>query len=146
MKTLHRRMAACGVVLAAAGCGASPITSARIERAVAPTFANLVEAQLSQLGLARLPASDITVTASCRKVTAGTTGAGAGDWICTLVWHGPNSGVMRDTYDLAVAADGCYSATVDSAEAQLGGPTIADAAGRERKNLLYSFEGCFDTT
>ncbi len=37
--------------VAAFGCGPSPITSGRIEGAIAPTFANLVHVQLSRLGL-----------------------------------------------------------------------------------------------
>lgn len=131
-------------VAAAAGCGSSPITSVRIERAIAPTFANLVETQLSRVGLPAVAASSISVTASCRKQTPGS--GGAGDWICVLMWHGPNQAMMRDSYDLTVAVDGCYTAVVDSAEATLGRPVILGANGEEVKNLLYAFEGCFDTT
>ena len=134
------------VALAVYGCGPSPITSARIERAVAPTFANLVHLQLSRIGLPGLAASDIKVAASCRKLVPETDPAGAGEWVCTLAWHGPNGETLRDTYDLAVATDGCYTATVEGAEANLGGPTITAPDGHSMKNLLYAFDGCFDTT
>ena len=139
-----------GVFAAAAtivlfGCGPSPITSARIEGAIAPTFANLVHVQLLRMGLPSVAASDIKVTASCHKLVAGSPAAGSGDWVCTLTWYGPNCWVLRDTYDLSVATDGCYAATVDGAEAQLGGPTLKTPDGRDVRNLLYTFEGCFDT-
>jgi hypothetical protein len=88
--------------------------------------------------------SDITVTASCYRSNGGA--IGAGEWVCTLIWHGPNQATLHDTYDLSVGTDGCYTAVVDAAESQLGGPTIKTADGTSVRNLLYSFEGCFDTT
>ena len=129
------------------GCGPSPITSARIDRAISPTFANLVHLQLSRMGLPSVAASDINVTANCHKLTpTGNGGTGSGDWACTLVWFGPNHKLLGDTYDLSVGTDGCYTATVEGAEAQLGGPTVRTSDGRNVRNLLYVFEGCFDTT
>ena len=130
----------------AIGCGPSPITSARIARAIAPTFANLVHVQLSRIGLPPVAASDIKVMASCRKLVGGNGVIGSGDWVCTLVWYGPNRRPLGDIYDLSVGTDGCYTATVEGAEAQLGGPTIVAPDGRSIRNLLYTFEGCFDVT
>ncbi|MEN3339244.1 MAG: hypothetical protein V7647_2920 [Acidobacteriota bacterium] len=143
--TFHRRLAL-AAALALTECGQTPITSARIERAIAPTFANLVHAQLTRIGLPGLAASDITVTASCRKLVAETGARGAGEWVCTLAWHGPNRETLHDTYDLTVGTDGCYTATVEGAEANLGGPTIVGPDGSRMTNLLYTFDGCFDTT
>jgi hypothetical protein len=129
--------------LATLGCGPSPITSARIEGAIAPTFANLVQVQVSRLGLPPMAASDFAVTASCLRLVA-ESNSGAGDWACTLVWHGPRRQTLRNTYDLSVATDGCYTATVDGE--QLGGPVLQASDGSDVRNLLYAFEGCFDTT
>ena len=129
-----------------AGCGPSPIASSRIEKAIAPTFANLVQLQISRIGLSPVAARDIKVVASCRKAVPETGATGAGDWICVLDWYGPNRKVLRDTYDLVVDADGCYTATVEGAEAGLGGPTIVTQGGATVRNLLYAFDGCFDTT
>jgi hypothetical protein len=128
------------------GCGPSPITSARIEGAIAPTFANLIQIQLSRVGLPPVAASDIKVTPSCHRLISGSGTAGSGDWVCTLDWYGPNHQPLRDTYDLSVGTDGCYTATVDGAEAHLGGPTLKTSGGINVRNLLYTFEGCFDTT
>jgi hypothetical protein len=141
-----RRSLAALTATASLCCGPSPITSDRIEAAIAPTFANLVHVQLSRMGLPTVAASDIEVTAQCRKLVAGSGAIGAGDWVCTLFWHVPNVSPLRDTYDLSVATDGCYSATADGAEAHLGGPTLTTSDGRSVRNLLYTFEGCFDPT
>jgi hypothetical protein len=137
-------VAAMAVVLAC-GCGPSPITAARIEGAMAPTFANLVHLQLARVGLPPVPASDITVAAACHKSGDPRAAAGSGDWVCTLDWAGPNRLALRDTYDLSVSADGCFTATVDSDQAHLGGPTLRASDGGTIRNLLYAFEGCFDT-
>jgi hypothetical protein len=128
--------------VALTGCGSSPITSAKIEASIAPTFANLVHLQVSWLGLPPMAASDFAVQASCRKLTG--SNAGSGEWACTLVWKGPERQGLRDTYDLFVATDGCYMATV--ASESLGGPMLKTLDGKDVRNLLYAFEGCFDTT
>ena len=125
------------------GCG-SAIVPDRIEKAIAPTFANLVHAQLSRMGLGEIPAADLRVVASCYRV--GGAAAGAGEWVCTVVWSGPRGVTLRDTYDLAVGTNGCYTATLAySSESTLGGPTVGATDGRQIRNLLYAFDGCFDT-
>ena len=126
------------------GCGTSPITSLRLERTLAPTFANLVHAQLARVGLPTVAASDIKVTAACYRVDQRR--SGAGDWLCTLVWSGPNGATLHDKYDVSVSSDGCYTATVEGSEAQLGGPIVRTTDGRAVRNLLHAFDGCFDTT
>jgi hypothetical protein len=130
------------VASALAGCGGSPITSTRVEQSVAPTFANLVQTQVSWMGLPPMPSADVRATARCRRLTS--EAAGAGDWTCTLVWLGPQGQSLRDTYDLFVATDGCYTASV--AGEALGGPTLKTKDRRDVRNLLYAFDGCFDTT
>jgi hypothetical protein len=141
-----RGLAILAVILeiALVGCGPSPITGDRIERAIAPTFANLVHVQLSRLALAAVDVRDIKVIASCYRAGGGK--IGAGDWTCTLIWSGPNRVTLHDRFEVAVTTDGCYTATVDKSESQLGGPTIITPDGREVRNVLYTFEGCFNTT
>jgi hypothetical protein len=87
--------------------------------------------------------SDFAVRASCRKLLAGAN-TGSGEWTCALVWRGPDRRMIRDTYELFVTTDGCYTATA-SAE-NFGGPTLKAENGSQVRNLLYVFEGCFDTT
>ena len=90
-----------------------------------------------------MAASDFAVTASCRKLLAGSQ-AGAGDWECRLVWQSPDRQTQHDTYDLFVATDGCYTATATGEN--LSGPALKTRDGHDVRNLLYTFEGCFDTT
>jgi hypothetical protein len=141
-----RGAAICLIVAAAAstlGCGHSPITSKRIEPALETTFANLLELQVSRLRLPRMRAPDFAVTAICRRLTAGHE-IGAGEWTCTIVWQGPDRRTLRDIYDLFVQTDGCYTASVSGET--LGGPILTAKDGGKTRNLLYTFEGCFDTT
>jgi hypothetical protein len=144
---LWRTLLAAALAMLPAACGPSPITSSRIEAAIAPTFANLIQQQLARLGVTSIPASAVTVRARCLRLPDGTAGAsvGAGSWTCSLIWFGPNHRRLVDSYELSVGTDACYTATVETNEA-LGGPSIAIGDGKEVKNLLYAFEGCFDTT
>jgi hypothetical protein len=124
------------------GCGPSPIIPPRIEAAIETTFANLVALQDSRLGLPPMRARDAAVRAICRRSFGGD--SGAGEWTCTLVWQGPDHRTRRNTYDLIVNTDGCYTAI--STGEKLGGPILTAPDGRSVKNLLYAFDGCFDTT
>jgi len=140
-------MSAAAAVVFLAGCGGSPITAQRIEAAVAPTFANLVHLQVPAMGLPAMPPAEFAATASCRKVGAPgapSTHAGSGDWICAIGWRGPGQRPLRDVYDLFVMTDGCYTATVEGES--LAKPVLTTKDGRDVRNLLYVFEGCFDTT
>ena len=38
------------------------------------------------------------------------------------------------------------TATIEGSEAGLGGPTVTTQDGKTVRNLLYAFDGCFDTT
>jgi hypothetical protein len=145
-RKVRRRLRRALVVVAAVAascCGSSPITSARLEPAIEATFANLVQVQVSWLGMRPMTASEFEVTASCRKLIAGGD-SGAGEWVCRLRWLGPNGQPLRDAFDVSVATDGCYTATASGEN--LGGPSLKRSDGRDVRNLLYVFEGCFDTT
>jgi hypothetical protein len=97
--------------------------------------------QVTRLGLPDIAASDLAAHATCRKLSS-TIDAGSGAWTCTVLWQSPDRRTLRDNYDLDVATDGCYTATIEGGT--LGGPTLQAADGREIRNLLYTFEGCFD--
>ena len=138
-----RTAAAVAAALVVSGCsGYSPITQARIETAIASTFSNLVETQVSWLELPRLTAREVAASANCLKLPTG--GTGAGEWVCTVIWMGPQGQSVRDAYDLFVATDGCYLAAL--AGESLGGPILKTSDGKNVRNLLYAFDGCFDTT
>jgi len=130
------------LAMATGGCGTSPITSSRLETALEATFTNLVDVQVSRLGLPPMPARDFAASAICRRLTGAN--AGSGEWTCTLTWQAPDRRTVRDVYDLFVAADGCFTATANGEG--MGGPTLTASDGRTVRNVLYVFEGCFDTT
>ncbi len=129
------------------GCGSSRVTAERVENAVAPTFANLIQTQETMLGLPPLDVSSFHASASCHRVGPGTDVSGSGTWLCTVEWmpKGHRS-VWRDSYELSVTTDGCYTATADEAGGHLGGPRLTIEDGTQVVNLLYAFDGCFDTT
>lgn len=123
------------------GCVSTPITADRIEHAIEATFANLVRVQVARLNLRPMAVFDLDAVASCRRPAG--SDVGAGDWTCRIRWRGPDRQRLFDTFDLVVATDGCYTATAEGD--QLGRPTLKATDGREVRNLLYAFEGCFDT-
>ena len=134
-------------VLLGGGCGSKGVTAKKLENAVAPTFANLIHVQEATLGGAPVEAPSLRASASCQKVVPGSDPQGGGSWRCTITWFIPgHPAPVRDTYDLAVTMDGCYTATADGAEAHVGGPTLKSLSGTTVTNLLYAFDGCFDTT
>lgn len=138
-----RAVAAVAAALTVCGCGSySPITADRIEKAIASTFSNLVETQVSWVGLPRLTATEVAASANCLKLPTG--GTGSGEWVCTVIWMGPGGQSVRDAYDLFVNTDGCYMASLSGES--LGGPILKTGNGKTVRNLLYAFDGCFDTT
>jgi hypothetical protein len=129
------------------GCGSTEITSTRLERALAPTFANLIETQESMLGKPPLDVSSLRASATCTRIGPGTATSGGGDWQCTVAWFAPGRrGALFDSYELSVTTDGCYTATSDGQDGHLGGPRLTLRNGTTVTNLLYAFDGCFDTT
>ena len=64
---MRSRVAAAAIVLMS-GCSGSPITAARIERAIAPTFANLLHLQVPSMGLPAMRPAEFATAASCRKL------------------------------------------------------------------------------
>lgn len=142
-RLIMRLVSVVAAVLAASGCSSySPITPDRIETAIASTFSNLVETQVSWVGLPRMTATDVGASAHCLKLPTG--GQGAGEWVCTVIWMGPKGQSVRDAYDLFVTTDGCYMASLSGES--LGGPILKSPDGKAVRNLLYAFDGCFDTT
>jgi hypothetical protein len=149
-RSMHGRSAGAwlaATMLLLSSCGSGGVTANRIEDALAPTFANLIQLQRSILGLPDVDASALRASASCHKLGQGMDVSGGGNWTCTIVWFLPgHRGPLRDAYDLSVTMDGCYTATSEGAEGHLGGPTITMQDGTPTTNLLYVFDGCFDPT
>jgi ABC-2 type transport system permease protein len=135
------------LALALQACGSNTITAGRVEAAFAPTFANLIQVQESKLGLPTLDVTAFQASAACHRIGPGNEPSGSGNWLCTVEWTPPgHQRPWRDTYELSVTMDGCYTATADTEENHLGGPRLTTRDGSTTTNLLYAFDGCFDTT
>ena len=126
--------------LALAACAGSDVTAARLDNAIAPTFANLYVCQQALIGKS-LPSTP-QASASCHRSgrDAPQTGAGA-DWICQLLLQVGTS-LTQYTYELTVQATGCY--TADGPPGLVGQVTLTTPAGATRVNPLFAFDGCFD--
>ena len=148
MDARARRLINAGIAAVAtaalSACGQSAITRARLEHALAPTFANLVEVQLVRMGLGPVPTPGIKAVANCRRISPGSPDAGAGEWSCSVTWAGPNRTTLLDTFDVHAMPGGCYTAGAADADGHLGGPMVPAADGTTTRNLLYVFDGCFD--
>jgi hypothetical protein len=135
------------VGLGASGCGSSGITGGRLDRAVAPTFANLYVLQQSLRGR-KVAAASLNSRAACTRGDAATADSGAGnDWTCTVTWFntGPNIAVTA-SYQVHVQTNGCYTADGDGPADLNGQQLITAADGASVTNPLWEFDGCFDTT
>lgn len=140
---MMRQLIAVVACVGLAGCGESPITPARIESTLASTFSNRVYLQVVNMGLPSKPASAFGTRARCMKLM-GDRQAGSGEWACTVDWTGPDGQRLRDQFDLFVNTDGCFVATAEGGT--LGGHFVTRTDGIDVRNLLYSFEACFETT
>src|SRR5215468_10360007 len=78
-------LAVVAVFAATAGRGGEDITRARLERAIAPTFANLYVQRAAILGESGVTLASIGAQAACDRggPTVPDQGPGA-DWICTI--------------------------------------------------------------
>jgi hypothetical protein len=147
-RLVARKALGAGLALAGAvavnACGSGGVTGPKIEQALSRTFANLVHIQEVKLGLPSIDAAALRVSPSCHKVSPNNGDRGAGTWRCSLLWYTSRGSPLRDSYELSVSVDGCFTATVDGA--QMGGPTLTKIDGTTVTNLLYVFDGCFDAT
>jgi ABC-2 type transport system ATP-binding protein len=145
--TVFGAIAALALAALAARGPSGEVTKARIEGALTQTFANLVSVQVDALGAPPVEPASLHAFADCHKTSATKEARGPGDWTCDLTWYVPaRHSSVHDRYDVGVTPDGCYVATADGAEAHVGGPTLTKRDGGVTRNLLYAFEGCFDTT
>jgi ABC-2 type transport system permease protein len=128
-------------------CRPAVVSKTKLEAAFAPTFANLIQTEEAMLGSPNVDARAFRASASCDRTGPGPSASvGGGHWVCTVSWSIPGRGALRDTYDVTVTPDACFTATAEGESAHVGGPTIKTPAGTSVPNLLYAFDGCFDPT
>lgn len=123
------------------GCS-SPVTHDRLAAQFGPTFARLYAYKQDELGQVAPPRGP-DGTARCGRGGAVSGGTGAGDdWTCTVVYPFGDGHLQPITYDVTVAATGCW--TADGPSAVVGRATISTPDGRDVLNPLFAIDGCLD--
>ena len=144
---LLTRILATGLAIAAAATltafGSNDVTKTRIERSLAPTFANLYVQRSLILGETGVTTAGVTATASCDRGGPKVPDVGPGaDWICMVTYHDDHNQVQNGKFELQVKADCTYVAGGPSK--LVGLATITNTAGKDAPNPAFEFDGAFD--
>ena len=83
------------------------------------------------------------MTATCNRGAGTEKSSGAGDdWSCIIVDSRASDGGQPVTYDVALKANGCYTAETGMT---LGALLVDNEQGKPFINPVYAFDGCFGT-
>ena len=96
-------LAAGAGIAATIAAGHPEITRAGLERALAPTFANLYVRQAGILGIPGVTTATIGATTTCDKGGPEVPDTGAGpNWICMMSWTDDHGGTQTETRQITV--------------------------------------------
>jgi hypothetical protein len=131
-------------IAATIAVGHPEITKAGLEKALAPTFANLYVQQADILGIGGVTAATVGATTNCDKGGPKVADAGAGpNWICMTSWT-DNHGKHQDgKFEVQVKTDASYVAGGPSKIVGLA--TITDKHGHDVPNPVFEFDGVIAT-
>jgi hypothetical protein len=136
-------LAVAGVFAATAGRGGEDITAARLERAIAPTFANLYVQRAAILGESGVTVASIGASASCDRGGPKVADVGPGpNWICTISFTDDQGQHQDGKFEVQAKADATYVAGGPSK--LIGQATITDRSGKDVPNPVFEFDGAFD--
>ena len=133
------------VIAGTAAAGHPEITKAGLEKALAPTFANLYVQQAGILGIPGVTTATIGATTSCDKGGPKVADTGAGpNWICLMSFT-DNQGRHQDgaKFEVTVHTDATYVAGGPSKIVGLA--TITDTHGHDVPNPVFDFDGVITT-
>ncbi|MET7422462.1 hypothetical protein [Dactylosporangium sp. NPDC005555] len=135
-------LAVAAVFAATAGRGGEDITSARLERAIGPTFANLYVQRSAILGRT-VTAAAIDAHAACDRGGPKVPDSGPGaNWICMIAFTDDTGQHQEGKFEVTANADATY---VAGGPSKLVGPaTITDTHGNDVPNPAFEFDGAFD--
>ncbi|MGI5183097.1 hypothetical protein ACQEVZ_43255 [Dactylosporangium sp. CA-152071] len=131
------------VFAATAGHGGEDITKPRLERAIAPTFANLYVQRSTILGKTGVTVASIDAHAACDRggPKVPDTGPGA-NWICMIAFTDDAGQRQEGKFEVTANADATYVAGGPSK--LVGLATITDTRGVDVTNPAFEFDGAFD--
>ncbi|MEU4220806.1 hypothetical protein [Actinoplanes sp. NPDC026623] len=130
-------------ITATAAAGHPEITRAGLERALAPTFANLYVQQSHLLGIPGITTATIGAGASCDRGGPAVADTGAGpNWICMMSWTDDHGRHQDGKFEVTVKTDATYVAGGPSKIVGLA--TITDTHGHDVPNPVFEFDGVID--
>ncbi|MFF4185354.1 hypothetical protein ACFYZ9_19345 [Streptomyces sp. NPDC001691] len=135
---------AIAAVTVTTAAGSPDVTKVRVEKALAPTFANLYVQQAHMLGIPGITVAGIDASAACDRGGPKVADTGSGtDWICMVTFHDDHHTVQSGKFELQIRADSTYVAGGPSK--LVGLATITDRTGRDVPNPVFEFDGALDT-
>ncbi|UQU62454.1 hypothetical protein COUCH_25895 [Couchioplanes caeruleus] len=124
--------------------GRPDITRAGLERALAPTFANLYVQQAAILGVPGITTATVGAVAACDRGGPTIADVGAGpDWICMMGWTDGHGAHQDGKFEVTVRTDASYVAGGPSKI--IGLATITDTHGHDVPNPVFAFDGVIAT-
>ncbi|MCW2778195.1 MAG: hypothetical protein JWN17_1920 [Frankiales bacterium] len=146
-RTLSRSLGtlvAVGATLALSACGTSDVTAPRLQKALAPTFANLYVQRAGILGETGITTATVAPKATCDRGGPKVADVGPGaDWICMISFT-DDAGVRQDgKFEVQAKANSTYTAAGPSK--LIGLVMITDVrTGKDVPNPVFEFDGAFD--
>jgi ABC-2 type transport system permease protein len=133
------------VLTAATSASGSGIDKAKLDRALATSFAHLYRMQTGQLHRPNVTEAHLGTSARCDKGGARVDDVGPGnDWRCVVSWHLPGATATGSAiYQLDVTPDGRYVADGDGPQQVNGFFQIRTRSG-DVPNPLWQFDGSID--
>lgn len=132
-----------GACVALTAFGTPDVTKIRLEKALAPTFANLYVQQAEILGIPGVTVAGIDASADCDRGGPKVADVGSGaDWICMMTFHDNADTAQLGKFEVQVKADSTYVAGGPSK--LIGLATITDKSGQDVPNPVFEFDGAFD--
>jgi hypothetical protein len=123
--------------------GSPDVTKTRIEKAIAPTFANLYVQRATILGESGITVAGVGATADCDRGGPKIADVGPGaDWICMITFIDDHGQQQVGKFEVNAKTDSTYVA---------GGPSklvglaiLTDKTGKDVPNPAFEFDGAFD--
>lgn len=136
-------LAVTAVFAATAGRGGEDITKARLERAIAPTFADLYVQRSAILGKTGVTVASINAHAVCDRGGPKVADTGPGpNWTCMITFTDDAGQPKEGKFEVKASADATYVAGGPSK--LVGLATITDTHGNDVTNPAFEFDGAFD--
>jgi hypothetical protein len=132
-----------GAAVALTAFGSPDVTKSRLERSLAPTFANLYVQQAGILGISGVNVTGVAAKADCDKGGPKVPDVGSGSgWVCQVSFVDNTGHAQQGKFELQVRPDSTYVAGGPSK--LIGLATITNKNGVDVTNPVFEFDGALD--